>query len=192
MVDVSNLWPFEIAWGPSQHPAYGASLMDTVAWFENGVLDEHHPSVCPVLGIFARIVNMSLTPDARQHLRKYIPLLARTADAESATMRFQHLVKLITRLEHPVLSRIPFVGAKLVARQMADMMADLHYAECRSLVCLFHLTDARLLREFDRLIAIGKPSRPWTEQRSKRAVRRFAAAIASRINPDLEDFALVQ
>lgn len=156
--------------------------MDAVSWIEDGVLGDHHPSVCPVLGLFARLMNDALKLEARQKLRKYILLLARTADAESTTLRFAYLVKLITRFKHPVCARLPYIGARLFRADMANMQGNLPYTESIVLLAFFNLNDRWLFREFDRLIAIGKPSQPWTEQHFSHAVQQFAAEIAQAPN----------
>jgi hypothetical protein len=79
MIDMSNIWRFDLTKGNSSDPHMGACLLDAVSWFEYGRLGDHPLCVSETLAEPGRAINDLLPDDRRQELKALIPLMIGTA-----------------------------------------------------------------------------------------------------------------
>jgi hypothetical protein len=108
MMNLDDLWPFQLTVGHSKDPSKGACLLDAVSWFEDGCLNDHPPCVSPILAVLGQVANDWSDNAERQELRRFIPLLPGTVNPVADEIRvefLQYSVGKFSALWGPILSR---------------------------------------------------------------------------------------
>lgn len=105
MIDVRDIWRFDIIVGNSLHPRDGACVLDAVSWLMYGALGDHPDCVCPVIAEYVRLINDCLPHPDRQRLRAYIPRLIGTVDRHAESQRQDFLNLEIYRVYLPSVLR---------------------------------------------------------------------------------------
>jgi hypothetical protein len=102
MVDINEIWKFELRKGNSKNPREGACLLDAVSWLEYGTLGDHPACVCPVFAAFGRRINDVMSDAGRQRLKLFIPRLVGTVDPEHERERAEYLAWQAIRVFAPL------------------------------------------------------------------------------------------
>jgi hypothetical protein len=102
MVDINEIWKFELRKGNSKNPREGACLLDAVSWLEYGTLGDHPACVCPVIAAFGRGINDAMSDEGRQRLKLFIPRLVGTVDPEHERERAEYLAWQAIRVFAPL------------------------------------------------------------------------------------------
>ena len=91
MMDLNEIWPFELTAGRSKSPRQGACLMDAISWFEYGMLGDYPECVSSVLVPLGQAVNDFSDDRRRQELKRFIPRLVGTADPVLDVLRADYI-----------------------------------------------------------------------------------------------------
>ncbi len=93
MIDIANIWKYELRQGASSSPAEGACLFDAGMWLVYGRIGDNPPCSCPIIRAYGIGLNDRMRYDERQMLKPFILRIVgnRDPDAEETRRRFIYL-----------------------------------------------------------------------------------------------------
>jgi hypothetical protein len=93
MIEIENLWKYDLRRGNTDHPGNDACLYDAAKWITCGEIGDDPPCACPVIRAYAIGLNDMLPDDQRQRLKPFILRVANNRDPESEPARAEYLIR---------------------------------------------------------------------------------------------------
>lgn len=198
MIDISEIWKYNLRKGKTDHPANGACLFDAGMWLVYGKIGDDPPCSCPVIRAYAIGLNDRMDDKTRQMLKPFILRVVGNRDPEAKPARLRHIVLETARRVVPLAVDLrPDVAADLraipddidykdlcdrlraaaAAATAADYAADAAAAAPRRAVVWRTTTDI-----LDGALRIGKQSPEFDEQEVIAAVEQFEMARRERVS----------
>lgn len=92
MIDIANIWRYNLIRGASHRPSEGACLFDAGMWLKYGKIGDDPPCACPIIRAYAVSLNDTLDDSQRQLLRPFILRVVGNKDEKAEYKRFRFLV----------------------------------------------------------------------------------------------------
>jgi hypothetical protein len=127
MIDVNDLWPYELRQGNSQSPRDGACTMDAVSWFAYGRLGDRPYCACPVLTAYVIRGQDAMPHATRQLLKPFIFRLIGSRNKAAESKRVRSLVLAAVRVFVPI--ALDASGQHHVAARLRTLSDGASFAE---------------------------------------------------------------
>ncbi len=92
MIDINNLWQYNLRKGSSSHPQNGACLFDAASWLVYGKIGDNPPCSCPVIRTYGIGLNDKMSNKTRQLLKPFILRVVGNRDPQSEPARLRCIV----------------------------------------------------------------------------------------------------